>query len=384
MRGEPGHADEEGVHEMKRWGRFAALAMCLALAIPVLTGVRGQAQGQSYSQIALIKIPGVPPATGAFSYDIGWVDPGTHRYFLADRTNNGIDVIDTTSNRYLYTMAQRQFVGFTGKPATSGPDGILIVPDTQIAWVGDGRSRVKAVSVRSGLVLATISTGTTANRADELAYDPVDHLIAIANNEDDPPYLTFISTTERKAVGKLTFPDATDGLEQPAYDPTTGMFFLSVPETKASHGGAIARIDPKTMKLVAMHPVTACNPTGLVAGPQQRLLVGCGAITAGAHAQSLVMDAKDGHIVAAITQVGAEDQVWYNPGDNRYYLAARNMTATGMKGGLVTPVLGIVDASTNQWIANVPTGAGAHSVAVDPTTNRAYVPVPTGIAVISR
>ena len=369
---------------MKRWGRFAALAVCLALAISVLAGVRGLAQGQTYSQIALIKIPGVPPATGAFSFDISWVDPATHRYFLADRTNNGIDVIDTTSNRYLYTMAQRQFVGFTGKPATSGPDGILIVPDTHMAWVGDGRSRIKVINVRSGLVVATIPTGTTDKRADELAYDPADHLIAIANNEDDPPYLTFISTTDRRVVGKLTFPDATDGLEQPAYEPTTGMFFLSVPETKAYPGGAVARIDPKTLKLVAMHPTTACNPAGLAVGPQQRLLVGCGAITAGAHAQVHVMDARDGRIIATVTQVGATDQVWYNPGDNRYYLAARNMTATGMKGGLLTPVLGVIDASTNQWIANVPTGLGAHSVAVDPTTNRAYVPVPTGIAVFSR
>jgi DNA-binding beta-propeller fold protein YncE len=138
------------------------------------------------------------------------------------------------------------------------------------------------------------------------------------------------------------------------------------------------------MKLVATHPTPACNPAGLAVGPQGRLLVGCGAISAGAHAQVHVMDARDGRIIATITQVGATDEVWYNPGDNRYYLAARNMTATGMKGGLLTPVLGVIDASTNQWITNVPTGTGAHSVAVDPTTNRTYVPVPTGIAVFSR
>lgn len=369
---------------MRTWGRLGAIAACLALAIPALTGVQGLAQDQTYSQIALIQIPGVPPATGAFSFDISWVDPGTHRYYLADRTNNGIDVVDTQTNRYLYTMAQRQFVGFTGKTDTSGPDGILVIASDQTAWVGDGRSRVKVINVRSGLVVATISTGTTANRADELAYDPVDHLIAIANNADDPPFLTFISTTDRRVVGKIVFSDATDGIEQPVYEPSTGMFFLSVPELKTNAGGAVARIDPKTMRIVAMHLTTACNPAGLALGPQQRLLVGCGAISAGAHAQVHVMDARDGHIITSITQVGATDEVWFNPGDNRYYLAARNMTATGMKGGPLTPVLGVIDAGTNQWIANLPTGPAAHSVAVDPTNNRAFVPVPNGIAVFAR
>ena len=49
----------------------------------------------SYRQITLIHLPGIPPQSGAFSFDISWVDPGTHRYYLADRTGNGIDVVDT-------------------------------------------------------------------------------------------------------------------------------------------------------------------------------------------------------------------------------------------------------------------------------------------------
>ena len=126
------------------------------------------------------------------------------------------------------------------------------------------------------------------------------------------------------------------------------------------------------------------TPTGEAA--PGHLLLGCSgdAIEAGAHAQTLVMDASNGHIIATITEVGGSDQVWYNPGDNRYYLASRLMTSTGMKGGAPTPVLGIIDAATNKWIANVPTGKNAHSVAVDPGNNRVYVPIPTGIAVFGQ
>jgi hypothetical protein len=65
--------------------------------------------------------------------------------------------------------------------------------------------------------------------------------------------------------------------------------------------------------------------------------------------------------------VGGSDQVWYNPGDHRYYLAAR-----ANPGG---PVLGVVDALTHRWVENIPTTKDAHSVAVDPTTNQVFVPL---------
>jgi hypothetical protein len=222
------------------------------------------------------------------------------------------------------------------------------------------------------------------NRADELAYDPQDHLILIANDADDPPFLTLISTTTRTVVGKLVFPTAS-GLEQPVWNPANDMFYQAVPSTKTNPGGEIARIDPKTMKLVAIYGLKDCMPAGLTLGPQQHLLLGCSgdAIAEGAHAQTQVMDAADGFIIATITEVGGTDQVWYNPGDQRYYLASRQMTSTGMKGGTVTPVLGVIDATTDRWIVNIPTGTNAHSVAADSVNNRVFVPVPQGIAVFA-
>jgi len=354
-----------------------ALALSVVSFTPVLA--------QQYQQLAKISLPNVPPQKGSFSYDIGWVDPGTHRYYLADRTNKGIDLIDTTSNTYLSTLAQGKFEGFTGSPDTSGPDGILVVPADHQLWAGDAHSLVKVVDLSSGAIVATVSTGAS-NRADELAYDPQDHLILIANDADDPPFLSFISTTSRKVVGKIPYPNATNGLEQPVWDPANGMFYQSVPATKANPGGEIDKIDPKTMKVVAIYAVSDCQPAGLVLGPSEHLLLGCSgdAIAAGAKAKAIIMDAKDGYIIATITQVGGSDQVAYNSGENRFYIAARSMTSTGMKDGAPTPVLGVVDAATNEWVANVPTGTGAHSVAVDPGNNRIYVPVPSGIAVFLR
>ena len=82
------------------------------------------------------------------------------------------------------------------------------------------------------------------------------------------------------------------------------------------------------------------------------------------------MNGMTGEVVATLNQVGFIDETWYNPGDNNYYLAARDMP-TG-------PVLGVINAGTRQWILNVPTNGNAHSVAADPISNDIYVPLPPG------
>jgi DNA-binding beta-propeller fold protein YncE len=92
----------------------------------------------------------VPAPKGNFSYDIGWVDSDAHRYYVADRTNKGIDVIDTTNKTFLTTLAAGKFEGFTGNPDASGPDGVLLIPEDHQLWVGDAHSLVKVVDVASG------------------------------------------------------------------------------------------------------------------------------------------------------------------------------------------------------------------------------------------
>src|SRR5437016_2706368 len=44
--------------------------------------------------VGVIPVPGNP----IISADIAWVDPGTERYYFADRSNFGVDIIDAESN----------------------------------------------------------------------------------------------------------------------------------------------------------------------------------------------------------------------------------------------------------------------------------------------
>ena len=76
---------------------------------------------------------------------------------------------------------------------------------------------------------------------------------------------------------------------------------------------------------------TFCLPHGLAQGPKQQLLVGCSgdvnaAFPSPKQLVTIVINASDGSLVRLFNQVGGSDEVWYNPGDNTYYLAASSST----------------------------------------------------------
>src|SRR5712692_6183014 len=334
----------------------------------------------AYRQIALISIPGAP----LNSFDISWVDRSSQTYYLADRSNKGIDILNARNNTFVSRIGG--FVGFTGSNETSGPNGVVVVHPRHELWAGDGNSTVKVIDLQTGQIVKSISTGGT-KRADELAFDQKDDVILVANDADETPFVTFISEKDRTVPGHISFPDATNGIEQPIWDPETHLFYMSVPQIGADplHGG-IAVLDPRSLSLRTVFSVASCQPAGLALGPHQHLLLGCSqdAIAAGAHAQTIVMSARDGSTVATIREVGGSDQVWFNPGDGRYYLAARGMTSNGLSTGTPTPVLGVIDADDNKWVTNIPPGPNAHSAAADPLNNRIFVPLKgEGVAVFA-
>jgi hypothetical protein len=118
-------------------------------------------------------------------------------------------------------------------------------------------------------------------------------------------------------------------------------------------------------------PMPNCMPTSIVQGPGNNFLVGCADHDGETFPPNeYVIDGTSGAILATINNVGGVDETWYNPGDNRYYLAARDMP-TG-------PVLGVIDAKTNLWLVNVTTNSNSHSIAVDPNNNHIFVPLQAG------
>ncbi len=168
------------------------------------------------------------------------------------------------------------------------------------------------------------------------------------------------------------------GIGGSAFNPNTGHFLVT--NASASPAdltvGTVDEIDPRLGNpngpvLVNTFPVPNCMPTSIVQGPGNNFLVGCADHDGVAFPPNeYVIDGTSGKILATIDKVGGVDETWYNPGDNNYYLAARDMPNG--------PVLGIIDAKTNLWLQNVPTNSNSHSVAVDSGNNHIFVPLQSG------
>jgi hypothetical protein len=168
------------------------------------------------------------------------------------------------------------------------------------------------------------------------------------------------------------------GIGGSAFNPNTGKFLVtnsnSSPATLTI--GSVDVIDPRVGNpngpvMVNSFPMPNCMPTSIVQGPGNNFLVGCADHDGEAFPPNMyVIDGTSGTVLATIDKVGGVDETWYNPGDNRYYLAARDMPNG--------PVMGVIDAGTNQWLQNVPTGSNSHSISVDSTNNHAFVPLQAG------
>jgi hypothetical protein len=256
-----------------------------------------------------------------------------------------------------------------------GPNGIVVTTNNQL-WADDAHGTVKVFDLNKAappftnvMPIATISTGANC-RADEIGFDPKDHLIIVGNPEEKPPYASIISSDPPYTVlGKVPFEGAR-GFEQPLWDPELkgGRMLATVPGMGETSKVVVFNLkDPKSPSIEATYPTGNCG-SGLVLGPSQHLLVGCGG-----GKPLIVIDALTGKMLASVDGTKGADEVWYNPGDNNYYAPA------GF-GGM--PTLSVIDAATNKLLNNLPAGPGSHSVAAYRENNHVFVPIaiPTNAA----
>src|SRR5437588_3859662 len=99
--------------------RCVTLSLVTLLVTSLSVGATSSASNPT-NRLAKIPIPGKPLK----SFDISWVDAATGRYYLGDRSNASIDVVDVTTNEVVTQIGG--FVGFRGSNDTSGPDGVVV------------------------------------------------------------------------------------------------------------------------------------------------------------------------------------------------------------------------------------------------------------------
>ena len=311
--------------------------------------------------LTAVQIPGNPLR----SFDISWVNPDRAEYYLADRSNAGIDIIDTQTLKCKRTIGALSASCSTSARIAvnnnlSGPDGVT--SHGRWLYAGDGDSTLKVIDLNAPTVSAikqTISTGGTT-RVDEMALTTDGKLLLAANNAEDPPFATLFKangdagTSNVSKITKITVELRSFRLaralsiEQPAWDPKTERFYTSIPiiannppgcnygqlagadhlrwrdagdrpDPTAASANTIGAFDPATNTGVV--PLHGCGPNGATVGPHDNLMLGCTPGNNPSNTTTLVINAKT-KTYANIGNITGSDEVWFNSGDRRYYLGA--------------------------------------------------------------
>lgn len=430
------------------------LSVCLSAAIPaVLFGAVSLAPTGAMAADCVFATPLttqtkclkaiIIPGNPLRSFDISFVNPDRDEYYFADRSNASVDVIDTEHLKF-----KRFLGGFTGvaiNPKTgavdnnhSGPDGVA----THGKWLyaGDGNSTLKVIDLNAGTIVQSVPTGGST-RVDEMALTGpnffMGQLLLAANNAEDPPFATLFQvngnnfTNNIKILARINVdpsilpPGQGLSLEQPAWDPVTKRFYVSVPNINYPTGctqnpaavtgtnissapagavicqGGLLVIDPSGVTApnctmisgipalgsvcqyteggynrtnnVGVLALATCNPNGAFVGPRtdmigNNLLLGCTVGNNANNASQLAINTVTTNF-ANVGNITGSDEVWYNPGDGHYYTGSSANIA--QFGG---PTLGIIDAFANILVSQIPQGSGSHSVAADSIRNTIFVP----------
>ena len=359
--------------------------VCLSALCVIVSPTLGLAAQTNYALSTTIAIPAssVNSQGGKFnSFDISYVDPLTGYYYVADRSNASVDIINGATNTVV-----GQAGGFVGQQATtsvSGPDGVVVVNNGGVAtlYAGDGGSTLRSFNVTNPanpIALGSVSTGGGAFRVDEMAYSPATNAIFAANNANAPAYASLISATPPTpslTATNITVPNqvASGGLEQSVWNPNTGTFFVSVPTFNGTDAGGVEEFSATGTALRSYNlfsfGIAACSPAGLTLGASGNLMIGCG--TAGT--QTVVLNpAGNGTIVATLTAVSGSDELWYDSANGDHYVTGSNAA-----GDRVIDIYSDAGYALLQSIDLTTAGFGKsnlHSVAVDPLNDEIFVPI---------
>jgi hypothetical protein len=428
------------MHRKSFWS--AALVIAVAPALLIGGSAVWAASPETNGPVRLLFTIPIPPAPtnttgGMYGFDISFVDQTNHTYYLGDRSNQAVTVVNATTGTFVkHITATPPFAGVKLNTAgtavnnnISGPNGVATDGVGKCLFAGDGPSRVVSFKIPSGAQVSDVNTGGMF-RADEMAYDPKDKLLLVANNADTPPFATLISVGAgcTLTVGKkIVFAFSTNGAEQAAWEPVTQRFYQSIPSisgTIADPGpmGAIARINPLTASVEMLFNVPFCMPAGLSLNPTNptpTFLAGCsvtyntagepwiGADTNSANPSQVTIDTNG--VFMFVNGVGSSDEVWYNAGDNHWYTGTSNSPysarpVAGTTGATSTTdqgaaILGVIDGTSQSLDQIVPTfnvpgvlpllgpppghpSGSSHSVAANAANNWVFVPHPANNAIL--
>jgi YVTN family beta-propeller protein len=271
--------------------------------------------------------------------DGGWdyltADSAARRLYISRSTH--VIVLDLDSGKTVGDV-----------PDTPGVHGIALAPDLGRGFTSNGRENT--VSIFDTKTLATSSKVKVGENPDAILYDPATKRVFTFNGRSQDS--TAIDATSGKVLGTIKL----DGKPEFAASDGKGGLWVNI-EDKSE----LVSIDPNKLEIKAKWPLAPCTePSGLSLDKKhRRLFVGCG------NKMMAVVDADSGKVLATPAIGEGVDATAF---DDETGLAFASCGGDG--------VLTVVKEESPDKFSvaeNVPTQAGARTMALDSKTHNVYL-----------
>lgn len=303
--------------------------MLALLAMTMLTGSTavGAPSGPAYRVVAQL------PA-GDGGWDLLSVDPVRQRLYVAH--GDGVTAIDLPTGKATDKIVTGQRV-----------HAALAIPGTNdVLSTNGGTNNAALFDGRTGQVLATVPTGL---KPDAAAYDPATRTVWIMN-----PGSGDITVFDPKSRNVLATVPVGGSLELGVSD-GRGQMYVNVEDKNE-----VVVLDTRARKVVRRFPLAGCEgPTGIAYDPKFREIISA----CGENAVAVVSSPKGTLIARLPIGRGADGAAI----DESRHLA---LIPAGRDGNITIIRLGAKPVVVDQ----VATAASARTIALDPSTGRAYSP----------
>jgi DNA-binding beta-propeller fold protein YncE len=307
---------------------MAVLLLTLGAARPVAAEDR-----QPLERIAAIDLQG---AAGAL--DHLFVDSRSSRLFLANQSNNTLDVVDLKTNQLLKQV-----------PGQKGIHGVVFAPELDRLFTGTDEGACNVLDAKTYAPLKSLPV----KGADSVRFDPRTNHVFVTGQKR----LAVIDAKMLDLLTNIELPGSPHGLQVATKNHHV---FVNV-----GPPNQVCVVDTEKNEVIARHPL-AGDSKGI--GPLA-LDEANGRIFAGLRAKPrlAVLDLDSGKEIATAPIPETADDMYLDADSKRIYVSCNS--------GFIA-VLRQIDANHYESIANVPTVKGAKTSFYDPAVKRLYVAVP--------
>jgi hypothetical protein len=306
----------------------AKLSLFVFLLNLLLAGYAVAASGPGYHVVTTYKVGG----EGGWDYLLA--DPDMHRLYISRGTH--VMVIDADTGKTIGDIAD-----------TPGVHGIALAPELGRGFTSNGREGTVSI-----FDIKTLATSNKVNvggqNPDAIIYDPATKRVFTFNGR------THDSTAIDAASGKVLGIIKLDGKPEFAASDGKGEVFVNI-EDKSE----LTAIDANTLEVKNTWPLAPCEePSGLsIDREHRRLFSGC-------HNKVMaVVDADTGKVLATPAIGEGVDATRYDPVTGLAFASCGEGVLTVIK-----------EESPKKFavVENVPTQAGARTMALDTKTHNVY------------